>query len=716
MSDSYESLQTLKGREGIRAVPGMYIDELGSKGHQHLAIEAIDNSVDEALGGYASHITVTLGADDSVTVEDDGRGIPVGLNPEGVSYLVKAFDIHSGGKFASQDGSRAYKRSGGLHGVGIAIIAAMSDRAEATVYRDGTQTTVQFQRGKYGVFAGEGKDAPFEEQPDTFLQQVPDTRPEREKKARPTGTTIRYWVDHIIMDADMNDAGDLLPATIDADAMKELFYDKTRLVPGLSMSLVDERHGETTQFSSPDGITGIIRDLSTAKLLHEPISFSGESDYTTRGEEKTLAVDIAFAWENSPHTAKRAYTNIIRNRSGGTHENGFLKGLEKVIQEQVEAYGVRKAKDPIPQIEDITEGLIYVVSASLDRPVFAGQTKDRLAEAPVTTGVRNIVDENLTRWFNTRANKTAGKAILDKVVSAARSRRARESKFSIKDALSEEATQSVFGTKPEKLYDCAKKGAGEGSELFIVEGDSALGSLLTARSAQFQALFPLRGKPLNVYGVPDATLFIPPEVVAPKSEAERKQNAKRKKFVSEGRLLLQNRELDDLVKIIGAGFGSEFDLSKRNYDRVCLAVDADVDGAHIAALMLTFFFTYMRPLVTEGHLYMTEPPLFVIHHKNGVSYAADIYERDQILQELKAHKTKIESVGRRKGLGESPVQEMRETLMDPATRSLKQVQLADIHEAADLLDLVFSKDTQRRKDWMGSGRVRSLLATNSSPL
>lgn len=715
MTTTYDSLDELKGREAIRRVPGMYISSLGHAGYAHMLNEVLDNSVDEALGGHCTHIDITLGADGSVTVSDNGRGIPIKNNDEGVSFLVKAFSIHSGGKFLKTDGTSAYKQSGGLHGVGIAIVAALSDRADCTVYRDGKETTVSFQRGDYGVFKGAGVDAPFTPKPDTFVSRRKDSRSEAQVAKRPTGTTMRFWLDHAFMDVDTDEVDNVVPATIDREMLIERIEDTTYLVPGLAIRLRDQRGGDDYDrtFHNPGGVKAMLDDLATAKLLCEPIIFSGTTTYATRGETKDFSVDIALAWENSNQLHRKTFTNIIRTRSGGTHENGFLKGLEKVVLEQVERLGARKSKDPMPTIEDMSEGLVFVVSASLPRPAYSGQTKERLTEAPVLTAVRNIVDENLSAWFTKRANASAARAIAEKIISAARSRAARDAKFSIKDVVAEADKESVLGRKPVNLKDCVKHGAGKGSELFIVEGISALGSLLKARDSQFQALYPLRGKPLNMYEMTPEKMFIPPMITAPKTEADKRKMAQRKKFTDDGHILLQNREMDDLVKIIGAGFGSEFDVSKRQFDRICIAVDADVDGSHIAALLCVFFYKFMRPLVTGGHLFITQPPLYVIKHGKqsapGVSYALNAMERDDIIADLRSTRTRVLDIGRRKGLGESPEEEMRDMLMNPKTRTLKRVTLGDAQAAAALFEVLFSKDTQARKDWIASEHVSQLL-------
>lgn len=700
----YDSLTHLKNREAIRAVPGMYVGGLGSHAAMHLLFEVADNAIDEALAGYCKNISVTLSEDDAITVSDDGRGIPSKKDDEGVSFLNRAFDVHSGGKFAGQTN---YKRSGGLNGVGIALVAALSDRVDAVSYRDGLETWVHYHRGEYGVFDGEGASAKFIPKPDTFIIQRKDSRSATEKKARPTGTTIRFWIDHEFMDEDEDEVGQILPATVDFDRIVTRFEDTSYLVPGLKINLSDHRDPENLvdkTFHNPLGIEGMIEDMLTAPKVGEVCTFSGTAQYTTRGEEKGLTLDVAMVWENSLNNHCKSFTNIIRTPQGGTHVNGFLRGLLQVVQEQARRKNVLKAKDPELTEADVTEGLNYMVSVSVPRPTYSGQTKEKMTEAPVLNLVKNITIHELTEWFTARGNSAPATAILEKVVSAARSRRARENKFSIKDIQAEPDKQAVLGLKPDNLKDCVVHGPNSGAELFIVEGQSALGSLLQARDSKYQALYPLRGKPRNFYGLSPQEIFLPPEIKSPKTSDEKKKAEARKKFLNAGQLLLQNKEFDEITQILGAGFGSEFNLENRRFDRVFISSDADIDGLHIATLIVTNFFLYFREFIEDGRLFITQPPLYVISYGDKKNpqyvYAATSLEKDEAVRKLRSEKQKIIDVGRRKGLGESPAEEMAATLMNPKTRVVRQVTLDDFKKTEDMLEVMFGMDTSLRKDWL----------------
>lgn len=713
MSDvKYDTLDHIEGREAIRRVPGMYIGSLGSAGYSHMLHEVIDNSVDEALGGYCTRIEVRLEKDGAVSVSDNGRGIPVSKNGKGVSSLATAFQIHAGGKFLNEDGSQgAYKRSGGLHGVGIAIVAALSDRAECTSYRDGYEHTVFFRKGVYGVFDGDGKDASFAKKSETFLTRKKDSRPQAEKKANPTGTTLKFWVDHEFMDSDEDEMGNILKSVIDESALADRLEDTSYLVPGLEIVFIDERNESASKkiFCNPGGVDDLVNSMKQAGAVSDVHTFSGESRYVTRGETKDLSVDVSLMWENSNQAHHRSFVNIIRTSEGGTHEAGFMAGLLESAREAVKARGVAKAKDPVIEAEDISEGLVFVVSVSLPRPAYAGQTKTKLTETPVRNAVKTMTRESMDEWFKGRGSLR----VLEKIQSAARARRARDAKFSIKDVVAEPDKKTVLGLMPANLKDCVTHGAGGGSELFIVEGESALGSLLTSRNSEFQAVFPLRGKPLNVYGMAPEKLFIPPERKSNKTHADKVARAKRAKFVDAGHLLLQNREFDNLVRILGTGFGQSVDMSKRRFDRVCIATDADVDGLHISSILFVFFYLYLRPWVEEGRLFVTQPPLYVIEYGKKSSpkqvFALNANERDEILANLKENKEKVLNVGRRKGLGESTAAEMKEALMNPKTRILKQVNFDDVTKVAEMFGLLFGSDTQARKEWIASPRTQEMV-------
>lgn len=700
------NIEQLEGLEVVRRRPGVYIGGTDSNALMHLLWEAIDNAVDEHLVGYGDRIIITLHEDGAIQVDDYARGIPCGINKKtGKTGLEMAFGLHSGGKF----NQNAYAVSGGLNGVGIAAIAALSTRVTATVYQSGKENVVEFKRGKIGVFKGDAEDSPFQEK--SGITTRTDPRTPAEKKARPTGTTIKFYPDFTIFD---NDEVDSERAQFDINRVLARAKNTCYLSPNLTMEVKDERFTKKTYtFHFPNGFSDMLSDMADTELIGEPLMFNGETTFVTKGLEKKMICEVALQWEKGFKSNHASFVNVIETSLGGTHVSGTQKGLEEAIVNAIESRGLLRAKDPVPELSDITEGLNLIVSVKLPEPGYSSQTKERLTEAAVNTATKRIVLEHVTAWLASRKNAATVKEVLDKIIHAARTRKARNAIFDISDVMAEGNKEAVFSKMPDVLKECKNVGD-ERSSLLIVEGESALGTLYKARNAKYHALFPLKGKPQNVYGLSPEKLFIPPHNPTPKTPADKRKEEQRKSFLDAGHILLQNKELDNLVKVIGAGFGDSFDVDKMRYHDVFLVADADVDGGHIESLLIGFFATYMRPLIEEGRLYMALPPLFVI--KAGkesdpeILLAANDAERDQILAECKKQKKKIIHVARRKGHGESSVEECFEYIMNPKTRRAKKITIEDAQEAQGMLELTLGADASARKDWITDPATRSLVS------
>lgn len=706
-----ESIQVLEGLDAVRVRPGMYIGGTDSSAVTQLLWEALDNAVDEYLEGHGSKIVITLHPDGAVQVQDDGRGIPSGISKAtGRSTLEMVFQLHGGGKFNLTPGKTAYNASGGLNGVGIAAVAAVSTRASAKVYRDGKEYTIEFHKGKQGVFSGEGEDADFTEK--SGIASRKDPRPASEKKARPTGTTVMWYPDYTIFDDEDNEGG---KATLDFDNVLHRAENTCYLLPELTIEIQDNRDPENPQvheFSHPNGIIDMLGDMASAPVVNDAIMIKDETDLTSRNVEKHMKVEIAAQWEQSLKTNTASFVNIVTTSLGGSHVTGALKGMEEAILEAIRSKNMLKAKDPIPEQQDIVEGLNLVVSLSLPDPVLVPQTKEKLNETPVITATRRLVKKGFEDWFGTRKNSSQATAIFEKIIATARARKARAAKFDVSDVMAEEDKEAVFSQKPENLKECQYVGDYR-SELMIVEGSSALGSLYAARSAKFQALFPLRGKPLNTYGMKLDRLFIPPTIKSARTPAEKRKEATRKKFLDAGHTLLQNRELDDLVKALGAGFGETFDIEKMRYYNIIVVADADVDGAHIESLLIGFFYSYMPAVIEQGRLYLACPPLFVV--KAGKQsdpetlLASNDQELQQVLDKCKEEGKKIIHVARRKGHGESSEEEVFDYITNPKTRRVKRITIEDARATQAILDLTLGDDAAPRKEWINDPATRALV-------
>lgn len=672
-------LSVLEGLEAVRKRPGMYIGSTDSRGLMHCLWEIIDNSVDEALAGYASTISIVLHRDDSVEVSDDGRGIPVDVEPRtGLSGLEVVFTkLHAGGKF----GGGSYNASGGLHGVGASVVNALSARLDAKVTRAGKVHAMSFRRGEPGTFAGQRPD------PEAEFTAAQDGSPVEvvgKAKRGVTGTSIRYWADRHIFTADAR----FDDAELTARARQTAF-----LVPGLRITVRDERGpegpveevfqfdggiGEFTDFLSPDPSVTDIWRIQGQETFTERVPVLGDDGRSHMQDvERDCEVDVALRWGTGYETTVRSFVNIIATPKGGTHLAGFEQALLKSFRKAVEANARRlKAGNDKLEKDDVLAGLTAVVTVRVAEPQFEGQTKEILGTPAARQIVSRLVEKQLTERLGStrRAEKQQATSVMEKVVSEMKSRisaRMHKETQRRKNALES-------STMPAKLVECRSKDV-DSSELFIVEGDSALGTAKLARSSDYQALLPIRGKILNV----------------------------QKASVSD---MLSNAECAALLQVIGAGSGRSFDIDAARYGKVVLMTDADVDGAHIRTLLLTLFFRYMRPMIEQGRVFAAVPPLHrveIIHpgrRANEVRYTYSEAELYQLLSTLEHEGLRYkEPIQRYKGLGEMDADQLSETTMDPARRSLRRIRVQDAEEAERIFDLLMGSVVAPRKDFIIQG-------------
>ncbi|QCB93420.1 DNA gyrase/topoisomerase IV subunit B [Cellulomonas shaoxiangyii] len=683
-------LSVLEGLEAVRKRPGMYIGTTDSRGLMHCLWEIIDNSVDEALGGHGDRIEIVLHADQSVEVRDNGRGVPVDLEPKtGLTGVEVVFTkLHAGGKF----GGGSYAASGGLHGVGASVVNALSARLDVEVDRHGRTHRMSFHRGEPGVFddsAGIGPESPFE----PFVSGSELAVVGKVAKAR-TGTRVRYWADRQIFPSS---------AVFSYDELVTRARQTSFLVPGLALTVRDERgipgtpgadgpHEET--FLHEGGVVDFVDHLAPDAAVTDVWHLTGEGTFTEtvpvldeRGHmspqevSRTCEVDVAVRWGTGYATEVRSFVNIIATPKGGTHLAGFEAALLKTLRAQVTANARRlkvSSKDSSERIEkeDVLAGLTAVVTVRLAEPQFEGQTKEVLGTGPVRGIVARVVEQELTALLTSakREHKAHSGALLDKVVGEMRARiSARKQK-----EISRRKTALESSSLPAKLADCRIDDV-ERSELFIVEGDSALGTAKLARSSDYQALLPIRGKILNV----------------------------QKASVGD---MLKNAECASIIQVIGAGSGRTFDLEAARYGKVVLMTDADVDGAHIRTLLLTLFFRYMRPLVEDGRVYAAVPPLHRVEvigagsRKNEYVYTYSEAELAATLKKLdRSGRRYKDDIQRYKGLGEMDADQLAETTMDPRYRTLRRVTVAAAQRAEEIFELLMGSDVAPRKDFIVAG-------------
>ena len=666
-----QHLLVLEGLEAVRKRPGMYIGSTDSRGLMHCVWEIIDNAVDEALAGYGEHIEVYLHPDGSVAVHDHARGIPVDVEPKtGLSGVeVVMTKLHAGGKF----GGGSYAASGGLHGVGASVVNALSARLDVEVDRDGSTYSMSFRRGVPGVFDGEGPQAGFE--PRSGL----DKSRRSAKKADLTGTRIRYWADRQIF-------------LKDAQISLEELYNRARqtafLVPGLTIEVHDERGEQPTveTFHYAGGISEFCEYLAKDRPVTDTLRLVGSGTFTETVPVldesghmlptdvlRTLEVDVAMRWGTEYDTTVKSFVNIIITPKGGTHVTGFERALVKTVNDQLRAVKLLRVNDDPVTKDDILEGLTSVVTVRLAEPQFEGQTKEVLGTPAAARIVQNVVSDQLKAFLTAtdKNRKPQARTVLEKIVAAARTRiAARQHKETQrrKNALETSAL-------PAKLADCRSDDV-ERSELFIVEGDSALGTAKLARDSEFQALLPIRGKILNV----------------------------QKSSVAD---MLKNAECAAIIQVLGAGTGRSFDVDAARYGRVIMMADADVDGSHIRTLLLSLFFRYMRPMVEAGRVFAAVPPLHRIEvvgqgrAKNEYIYTYTDQEMNNVTADLAKRGKKIKDpVQRYKGLGEMDADQLAETTMDPRRRMLRRITLSDAEAADRMFDLLMGSDVAPRKEYI----------------
>ncbi len=667
-----DDLTHLEGLDAVRKRPGMYIGSTDSRGINHLANEIIDNSTDEGVAGHATRIAVTLHSDASVQVDDDGRGIPTDVHAKsglsGVELVLTR--LHAGGKF----GGSGYKTSGGLHGVGASAVNALALRFDVTVKRDGKVFEISFQRGVPGVFDGPGPQAAFTREPGLRIVR-------KMKRGEPSGTSIRYWYD-----ARYFESG----ARLDPDAVRAKLRNTAFLVPGVQYTLFDANAEEpvTETFHYPNGLTDMVEFLTPAgdKPVSGILLVTGEGSYKENAADangvmqsnvvRHAQVEVAFRWGTGYERTVECFTNTIRNLHGGTHRKGFERALVRSLTEAIRnTRGLLKPKEEPPVLDDLLEGMTAVIHVRVPEPQFTSQTKDELSTAGVTRVVQSLVETWVKEWIENRRTKAEARTVLQKVVDAARVRLTQKQQ---KDA-ARRKTALEGASMPAKLVDCRAVGI-DRSELFIVEGDSALGTARMARSSEYQALLPIRGKILNV------------------QKASLQQ-------------VLDNAECSAIVQVLGAGSGRTFEIGAMRYGRVMIMADADVDGSHIRTLLITLFAKYMRPVIEHGRLFAAMPPLHKVVTKGRSSETLYTYTQ----QEMETTVTRIERSGRQvqkpvprfKGLGEMDADELWETTMNPAARTVRRITIEDAERAEATLELLMGERVEPRKNWLieAAGRI-----------
>ncbi len=611
-----EEIQVLEGLEAVRLRPGMYVGSTSARGLHHLVYEVVDNSIDEAMAGFCHNIEVVVHKNNSVTVADDGRGIPVGIHPKtGLPALTTVLTmLHAGGKF----GGKGYKVSGGLHGVGVSVVNALSKWLEVEVEREGRVYRQRFERGV----------------PVTPLVEVGQT----EK----SGTRVSFYPDPEIFDE----------VAFSAETIIQRLRELSFLNKGLKIVFQDERTGQKASFHYDGGIQDFVNYLNKNKnVLHPPIYFNLQKD--------DVNVEVALQYTDGYVESLFSYANNIRTVDGGTHEAGFKSALTRVINDYGKKYNLLKNGTPQLTGEDIREGLTAVISVKVPDPQFEGQTKTKLGNSTVRSVVDAAVSEELATYLE--ENPAVARRIIEKVISAAR---AREAARKARE-LTRRKTALENSTLPGKLADCSERDP-QLSELYLVEGDSAGGSAKLGRDRRFQAILPLRGKILNV------------------------EKARMDK-------ILANEEIRALITALGTGIGEEFDLSKARYHRIVIMSDADIDGAHIRTLLLTFLYRYMRQLIEAGYVYIAQPPLYqVIKGKNSF-YAYSDQELENMLKTTGRNGVVIK---RYKGLGEMNPEQLWETTMNPEKRTMLQVTLKDAIEADMLFSMLMGDQVEPRRDFI----------------
>ena len=618
-----EQIQVLEGLEAVRKRPGMYIGSTSSSGLHHLVYEIVDNAIDEALAGYCKHITVTINPGNSITVTDDGRGIPVDIQPQtGRPALEVVYTVlHAGGKF----GGGGYKVSGGLHGVGASVVNALSEWLRVRVHKNGSIYEMKFARGN-------------------ITQEMKIVG-----KTDKTGTEVTFQPDPEMFDS----------LVYDYEVLHERMREEAFLNAGLSITITDDRDDEK-QITETMCYEGGIREFAVwcnrnkTPLCEDVIYMSG-----SKGD---ASAEIAVQYNDGYNEFLLSFANDVRTPEGGMHETGFKTALTRVLNAYGVKNGIIKGDDKVSG-EDCREGITAIISVKLTDAQFEGQTKAKLGNAYIRTLVDQVVNDQLTTYFE--EHPAVAKAVLDKAMMA---NRAREAARKARESLRRK-TGLESGQMPDKLQDCNERDASL-CEIYIVEGDSAAGSAIQGRDSRFQAILAMWGKMLNVE----------------KARADK---------------IYGNDKLYPLIVALGAGIGDEFDIEKLRYHKVIIMADADVDGAHIRTLLLTFFFRYMRPLIEHGYVYSAVPPLYKLTRGKSVKVAYSDDERDAISSQMRSDNPNAKiDISRFKGLGEMDPHELWETTMDPEKRSLRRITLEDARRADEIFTVLMGEQVEPRKDWI----------------
>ena len=617
-----EQIQVLEGLEAVRKRPGMYIGSTSSSGLHHLVYEIVDNAIDEALAGYCKHITVTINPGDSITVTDDGRGIPVDIQPQtGRPALEVVYTVlHAGGKF----GGGGYKVSGGLHGVGASVVNALSEWLRVRVHKNGNIYEMKFARGQI-----------------TQEMKIVGTTDH-------TGTEVTFQPDPEMFDT----------LVYDYEILHERMREEAFLNAGLSIAITDDRTEEkkTDSMCFEGGIREFARWANRNKTpVHEDVIYMS-------GSKGDASAEIAVQYNDGYNEFMMSFANDVRTPEGGMHETGFKTALTRVLNAYGVKNGIIKGDDKVSG-EDCREGITAIISVKLTDAQFEGQTKAKLGNAYIRTLVDQVVNDQLTTYFE--EHPQTARLILDKAMMANRAREAaRKARESIR-----RKTGLESGQMPDKLQDCNERDPSL-CEIYIVEGDSAAGSAIQGRDSRFQAILAMWGKMLNVE----------------KARADK---------------IYGNDKLYPLIVALGAGIGEEFDINKLRYHKVIIMADADVDGAHIRTLLLTFFFRYMRPMIENGYVYSAVPPLYKLTRGKTTKVAYSDEQRDQVSAQMRADNPNAKvDIARYKGLGEMDPHELWETTMDPEQRSLRRITLDDAARADEVFNVLMGEQVEPRKDWI----------------
>ena len=621
-------IQVLEGLEAVRKRPSMYIGSISSRGLHHLVSEVVDNSIDEALAGFCDRIHVVINNDNSITVEDNGRGIPVDMHKTGKPAVEVVMTVlHAGGKF----GDGGYKVSGGLHGVGVSCVNALSEKMEVEVRRNGKRYGIEFMRGKTSK----------------PLYEIGE--------ADSTGTTVHFIPDRTVF----------TETVYNYDILRLRLRELAFLNKGVTISLLDERDGRSETFHFSGGIIEFVKyvDANKDKINTEPIYVEGVKD--------TNIVEVAMEYTDSYTENIFSYVNNINTEEGGTHLSGFKQALTRSINDYARKNNLLKENDENLSGDDCREGITAVISIKVQEPQFEGQTKTKLGNSEIRGIVDNLVTEQLEEFFEEHPSEA--KKIIEKAVMASRARAAARKARDLTRRKSILESSSL----PGKLADCQSKD-NTMTEIYLVEGDSAGGSAKQGRDRKFQAILPLRGKILNVE----------------KARLDR---------------MLSSDEIKNMITAFGCGIGEDFDITKARYGKIIIMTDADVDGAHIATLLLTFFYRYMKPLITEGHVYIAKPPLYLVKKgQKAHRYAYTDEELRLCMDEIGSDKKNV-SVQRYKGLGEMNPEQLWETTMDPQYRTLLQVTLSDAAEADAIFSILMGDKVEPRRQFIEENATKAVL-------